>query len=537
MMPIWRPHIPREQKAQTAVELAIFGAVLIFVLGLIIRQAMNAGYAQNQTLKAMRQALAESFKTATGSPDTGGHLSTARNTASLLLIEDRLTADPGTYGPIDRVPYIIPATGTFSSQLFQPIAYGEEWNLPVFDMIINGQHFVFSTAGFVEYDLSLVDPGNVDPALWVPTPPAFEIEADCRRDEFDNPLPCRRLYTKIPNHQSSPFWCDDVPVLGTSCAAVGNLDVEKRFDLNRNDGLAADDNEPKALDPLWVPDPMDPTAVVPELDPDSGLPVFLRNQFTWQWWAILGVIEGVGTPGTLTITDTGAEGINTGQNQNTLVDVDRDNLDELILNVTSAKTGLINSGVLERAQVIDYQEGDIDFTRPFEAPGPQPGLQDNITFFSFTQDGTFLVTEEGELLNTIDPNYNMVKRSTQRRKHVDLIQRTIFLSKDTGWFCHHAVQRRPCKKDDDPDECVPNGPLNPFNPGVVPLNPDVEACSITTTDCFTPANIVRTCYEVRYDDLDGDGFIDPPRLYVRSRIANLRGRKWVTTNVHEENNP
>ena len=41
-------------RAQTALELAVFGAILIFVVGVIIRQALSSAYMQNQNLRAMR---------------------------------------------------------------------------------------------------------------------------------------------------------------------------------------------------------------------------------------------------------------------------------------------------------------------------------------------------------------------------------------------------------------------------------------------------------------------------------------------------
>ena len=36
-----------EKKAQSAMELAVFGAILIFVLGVIVRQGLSTGYQQN----------------------------------------------------------------------------------------------------------------------------------------------------------------------------------------------------------------------------------------------------------------------------------------------------------------------------------------------------------------------------------------------------------------------------------------------------------------------------------------------------------
>ena len=55
--------ILKSQTAQTAIELAIFGGVLIFILGLMVRQAYMANLAQNHSLKVMRMALTMSVPT------------------------------------------------------------------------------------------------------------------------------------------------------------------------------------------------------------------------------------------------------------------------------------------------------------------------------------------------------------------------------------------------------------------------------------------------------------------------------------------
>ena len=45
------------QDGQAAIELAVFGAILIFFLGTIVRSAAGNSYAQNQNFKAMRMAM------------------------------------------------------------------------------------------------------------------------------------------------------------------------------------------------------------------------------------------------------------------------------------------------------------------------------------------------------------------------------------------------------------------------------------------------------------------------------------------------
>jgi hypothetical protein len=50
------------KKAQAAVELAVFGAILIFVLGTIVRSAVGNSFTQNQNFKAMRMAMLASWQ-------------------------------------------------------------------------------------------------------------------------------------------------------------------------------------------------------------------------------------------------------------------------------------------------------------------------------------------------------------------------------------------------------------------------------------------------------------------------------------------
>src|SRR5262245_49389855 len=44
------------KNAQTATELAVFGSVLVFLIGLIVQQAMGINHLQNQSLRSVRMA-------------------------------------------------------------------------------------------------------------------------------------------------------------------------------------------------------------------------------------------------------------------------------------------------------------------------------------------------------------------------------------------------------------------------------------------------------------------------------------------------
>lgn len=138
-----------KKKAQTAAEVAVFGAVMIFVIGMIVRQTMGSSYQQNQSLKAMRLAMATSFKYSQGLMGLGGTDGTmSHNTATILFVEDRLTADSAKYGAIDRTPYMLSASATHSRNLYMDLDAGFNFDLPIYDVFVNGKHFPFTTARF-----------------------------------------------------------------------------------------------------------------------------------------------------------------------------------------------------------------------------------------------------------------------------------------------------------------------------------------------------------------------------------------------------
>ena len=135
------------KRAQAATELAVFGAILIFLLGTIVRTALSNSYTQNQNFKAMCMAMLASWK---GS--TQGNV--AHNSASILFVEDRLSPDFNKYGSLDRTPYIAMGSGSFSYMMMYPVDRGDLQNtianLPIMDIYINGQHFPFTTAWYFD---------------------------------------------------------------------------------------------------------------------------------------------------------------------------------------------------------------------------------------------------------------------------------------------------------------------------------------------------------------------------------------------------
>ena len=139
----------KTNKAQAASELAVVGAILIFVIGLIIKTGLTSSHAMNQQLKALRLALLESYKT--GELYYSRLPSGARNTASVMVMEDMLSADSGgKFATSDRIPLAVGGSGTFSRNLFLETHWVDKQSLPVFDLFVNGQRFPLTVGSMEE---------------------------------------------------------------------------------------------------------------------------------------------------------------------------------------------------------------------------------------------------------------------------------------------------------------------------------------------------------------------------------------------------
>ena len=482
----------RKNLAQTASELAIFGALLIFIIGAMVRSSVNAGYNQNQTLKAFRMALRASFDSSRSAADDGSG-DVSRSNASILFLEDRTTPDADKYGSATRTPYIISASGTFSKNLMKTTDWGTPTGRPLYDMHINGQYFIFMVADYREYDISQNGSPWATPGFTKFIPPGTDWVPSCAKN-----LGCRRVYSMTPNiGPKNPNWCiSDCSGAATVCTNAcdtahaacvagcpggfaglpckaacgttrsvcisacpnGNMTEDDRFDLWR-DGLGGPDDVPAAL----------------------------RASFSWQWVDVLATTRN----------------ISVALGKNTSVDVDGDLKEEQVLEVVdrNGKTWNLDKQPddkysetpIDIVRVMDYQEGDMDFgynTHDQKVLSkPVPGIGNDMQMYSYSQDGTYLAIQEGQPYNLS----NNFVTSIQKKNKLDLVQRTIQLSNDTGRFCRWDANFDPSR------------------------NQGVEACVPGSNGCFAPDNISRTCFDR-----------EKKILYVRSKILDLRGRKWIT---------
>jgi len=581
--------IVSRKKAQAAIELAIFGGILVFVLGLIVRQAVSSNLAHDYTLKAMRLALSMSLKTGLGMDSQqlgGGGACAARTSASVFFIEDRLAPTADKYGPRSRMPFVATGGGSYTNTLFIPFDEMYHDNIPRFDLIVNGQHFIFTLGGFNVYD-KLTDETRYPEIPWLQDcmdrPGFWDCNWNIALNMGDggwetgnnytppDTRPCRIFYKIIENipQEQEPTTADEIRKEGVFCDhddapevesctdnppdAQGpmNLTADERFDLDRN-MLTLGDRIPAA-------------------------PPRLRQRFRWQWFAVMGVdltrsrVQGcagghagqISRPQTYYYSPTKyfASVVlyknpeeDWQKTRNVSVDVDGDRKPERIIKILEVETapGVGNTGRLEKLLVFDSQEGDMDMGFDARSQGPEPGLQDSIQMFSRTNSGTYLLLEDGALL---DPQ-TRATISTQKRDRVDLVQRAFQLSRDTGNLCGNGMPFN--VEDYEPHGSVANIlTINPRAPPNTPLyahwdveksrpnvnrNPKVETCACqygyqnfyytlnghqqagtpncgpnAHASCFEAATIDTTCFDE-----------DSRMLYVRSRIEDIGGSKWKT---------
>ena len=613
------------KKAQAAIELVIFGAILIFVLGTIVRSATGNGYSQNQNFKAMRMAMLASWQGSEANPGQQAQ-NIARNSASVLFVEDRLSPDFNKYGDLDRNPFIAQGSGTFSYNLFYPVSQGEVGaNLPIMDVWINGMHFPFTIASYVvnntitrsmacssdcqastpqqlqclqnqinrnkrewvggtvnesQFDNIVSPPVAVAgcPITTAPVPVDVNIECDAWAifNELANEglialvggsMPPQQgatvnsstlsstfiawleatfpgtgqaqvnqiqsifqsnqyggyklFYTMVPNAISgangtssssgTPQFSSTPPA---SCSGTNNALCASLTLLDANGHSFTNTNGDMQYDLLRNGDYNSVEQQFPYISScsptSSGIyPQNMRCYIAWQWAAAAGKTAK-------------SIGLDPNSNQYPQYDIDGRLKEVTIYAISQTPNG---------APTVTYEDpngGDIDGSWDSNSCGPKPGLQNGSEIFTFTQNGTYLQIKEGKLYN---PETDQFVRSANKRDTIDLIQREIQLSNDTGRFCNGTSET--------PPPCVARCLLSTGNctpsqmtgscqaqPGetTTPVPNPVEVCIPAKSggNCFTGSNsngqiIAQTCY-----DETGN------MIFVRSRLLDRRGHFWMT---------
>jgi hypothetical protein len=471
--------IQSSRRGQAAVEIATFGAIVIFLIGVILRAHLNSFQNMDHETKSLKMALQVSNQNSQGI----GHVAnSSRNASTVLFIEDRLTPDFNKYATIDRSALVSNATGIMSNRLEYPIdfvTYGNQpfgevgFNLPIMDVYVNGLHFPLTTAGYVFR--VLYQKTDSCPSDFMGLSSVFGPEhARCLRQQHE-----------IDSSGNHLFY--GVEVNGTSEYDPNPDTANATFDLLRNDwdasgatcGGESCTNFSSTADN------------VPGCPSDGDL----CNAFTWQWRWVKATPSSFNqspsrTPKDLQIglKDSNYPAADTSGSlrEQTIYAVSRKPVIDLlaILNRTALTPYEINGNsrllsltqdfvnaapslgltldtnplcmtrqpgsedtkqdgcklaaswpsIITAVVTLDSQMGDIDQTYDSKtSPGATPGLlQDMQIFSNVNSPNTFLQIKEGKLYN---PETKAVVRSISSKDHVDLISRSFQLSNNTGHFC------------------------------------------------------------------------------------------------------
>lgn len=544
-----------KEKAQTASELAIFGSILIFVLGMIVNQTVGFSYSQNHYLRAMRLAMKMSYLYSEGLVEGSGDGVASRNNATVLLIEDRLTVDSGKYGAVDRAPQVINVSASHSREFFKPFENNDEEDAAMMDIFVNGKHFPLTTGRFKRVCLAETKEKcryNDDrtPDGWDEwSPNSWDSQcADvsratfayflgawyCAYDSTPYTIGCKNLYSVVVNHPNSEDWCDGTE----SNPCVNNLGKDERFDLDRDF-----DRSPTGTADSDVPeDPSDPQV-------DA-----IRQQFSWQWFRVKGInlLETSKNPDDrcrpIVTLGLGEEGMifDSGLKidaKNIMVDVDGDLKEEMIVKNSDNDS----NAVMNNVTVWDSQDGDMDLTigdQEVDAQGTEkvhPGFTQDLAMYTRVKSpdieepgsGTYLRIEQGKVCKASGDK--QCYRSVQKNDHVDIVERVLQLSNNTNRFCKVIIdeEKKEVSLDNDPLPAKVDGLTNP-----VEVCCDSELCEPGGVSdpgeggtCFDEENIDKTCMFVGtwYDDpVTHEQKFFPPTIFIRSRIKDLHGRMWVT---------
>ncbi len=436
--------------AQALIELAVFSAILFYLIGVSASTYLNGAYQQNSRLQMMRTALLKSYQSSkNGFAD--------RSSGSFLMFDDRLGVDVGKYGATDRQPIIASGSGNMSTQVMQTVAWKDVDNLPVMDLRVNGQSFVLRTAGFANYYVFIPTGTAYSTINNVPAGAGAEVHiaiADPTSDTNEK-LDCgaalglpkahlrdeslRRLTYEASNH--TDFLAKKITYADASCGSNGN----RAFDYRRT-GVAS--------------------SVFPLHDCTT------TAYWSWQFDTVATV----------------AGKIDSGNGSFPQYDVDGD-LSEETLFALEAKT--CSGYTAYRAAVMASSLGDVDNTTSYldyENQYDKPGFRTDMRIYS-SLTGTSLDINDASALST----------STVTKNQNDIVERIYQLNKNMPdpqdfYTRNKAVISTMCSGASDTEQLASAGAV-------------ADCCASSTQTCFDQTN---------------------KRLYVRSQISDIRGRKWTT---------
>lgn len=130
-------------KAQSILELAIFGSIIIFLLSVLIQYGLSLNYQQHLSMQTFRKALQIAAGRSTTSPQV-----------SLTVVKDAAMPEPSNpFGVTETSPVIAGANVVISRDIHsfpQPTPS----DYPRIDFMINGKRYIYTTGTFKKYNCS-----------------------------------------------------------------------------------------------------------------------------------------------------------------------------------------------------------------------------------------------------------------------------------------------------------------------------------------------------------------------------------------------
>ncbi len=395
------------KRAQAIVELAVFGAIFLFILGSIVQQGFGTMMYQEAQLTSMRKAMQASYI-------GGQHNNSKRNTTSVLVYEDRLVPGFSKFGVVDRVPTVSSASGSMSRNLYMPIDWNEISNpslVAVQDLKVNGQTFELATSAAITVTFTRATAtGNM-------------------KREWDDKCPvggeCYPWAYTVSAHGNANFTGDE----------------DWQYDYDRDGNFAND---------LWM-------------QGDKNLKASRLTRALWKWQR-----EDLSQL---------VSKIDAAKGNYPVYDINGDFSEDTIFSLTLPGDG---AGSFT-ANILDSMAGDISTEDADNVPlDLRQGMKTEATIYSQMEDGTVLEIRNGK---AYIPGTMNLSRSVAQKHQYDVISRVYQLNPRMA----------------NPDAFITR-------------NPNIERVDA----CTGAANLMYSCFDKRLKI-----------LYIRSRISDMRGRKWI----------
>lgn len=520
----------RSSQGQSVIELAIFGAILIFLIASIAQQGLSSGLAQNESLQATRQALLKSYQTSRGisqSPlgkNNARVKSAARNVSTFFFIEDRLSSGVTRYGAADRQPYISMASGSLTNKLFWVADWDDlQYDTPFFDLKINGQSFTLKLAVPLVYRVRyrLSDgtvtvkkiKGQTQWEQWFSELAPLFKEGDSlkpdaakKRKEIEEKLRYLLCTQMVGSEEAPPG--DVNPSVGSPADPRMERDIASTHNDDYTMFTVIVANDPRFAGLGIAPPRLD----LQRNGDNSAMAYSANFKWKWDWKDANDVMREVDW-----------------ENANfPSYDVDGDLKEETVYHITKyvhsedypamtpdpftgnpltgpgpADWDVCDGERVYDVAVMDYTAGEANSANVETNPKDEPGLKPDTHVYTLVQDGTVLEIREGkEAVGS-----QQLASSFSSKRQFDIISREYQLN--TNMVC---------------DKTLCDSGYGGFSedPGVVSETVRCKNNGAGGTCCAQGDNLYATCFDM-----------DQKRLYIRSRIDDKRGRLWVIKTNNE----